>query len=153
MEDFGGDVLLADSLDGAELVIQNGLIMDDKGLKNAVYLSILGGNSDDAGEGMANKTWWGNLIPGQAENEKLISRFQAFIRSEPLTSKNLQVAEEKIKQDLQWLIDAGYVDEIVVDIRATGLKCIIVKIDLLKQEALLDSGSYSVLWENIKNGI
>lgn len=152
-EEFGGDVLLNDTLDGPEIDIVNGLIMSDGGFQTAVYLSLFGGNKDDMGEIAVDKSWWGNKLAGTAENQKMVSRFQAFIRSAPITSKNLRIAEAKAKLDLKWLKDDGAADNVDVSIVASEIDKVLMRIDIEKEGEILESGTYSVQWEAMKNGI
>lgn len=152
-EEFGGDVLLFDTQDGAEITIFNGLISMDKGFNSAVYLSLFGGDKDDTGEVVNNNTWWGNKIQNISENEKLVSRFQAFITSVPLTSKNVKLAEGKVIQDLQWMIDDGIADSIEAEIQVVGRKDINLKIVIAKFGEVIEAGNYSLQWGAMKNGI
>lgn len=152
-EEFGGDVLLYDTLDGAEIEIKNGLIMADEGFRTAVYLSLFGGNKDDTGEVINNKTWWGNCLDDVPENEKLVSRFIAFIRREPMTIKNMVLAESKARQDLQWFLDDGIADSVDVEINSTEKNRINMSVKIGKAGEILEAGNYSMQWESMKNGI
>lgn len=152
-EEFGGDVLLFDAQDGAEISIINGLITMDKGFNSAVYLSLFGGDKDDTGEVVNNNTWWGNKIQNISGNEKLVSRFQAFITSVPLITKNVELAEHKVKQDLQWMIDDGIADSIEAEIQVVGRKDINLKIVIAKYGEVIEAGNYSLQWGAMKNGI
>lgn len=153
MNDFGGDILLCDTFDGGEIIIEDGDFLCDTGLKTAVYLSILGGAEEDAGEVENNNTWWGNKLQNQNDKDKLVSRFQAFKKTNSLTAKNVKIAEEKIKQDLNWLLTEGICDDIEVMIVVTGLNNIDVRIKILKNDNILENGNYSLQWEEMKNGI
>lgn len=153
VEEFGSDVLLFDAQDGAEISINNGLITMDKGFNSAVYLSLFGGDKDDTGEVVNNNTWWGNKIQNISENEKLVSRFQAFITSVPLITKNVKLAEHKVKQDLQWMIDDGIADSIEAEIQVVSRKDINLKILIAKFGEVIEAGNYSLQWGAMKNGI
>lgn len=153
LEEFGGDVYVYDTDDGAEINIVNGLIMPDMGFRTAVYISLFGGNKEDNGEVVTNETWWGNKFENLSENEKYVSRFQAFINSVPMTSKNISLAEEKIKQDLQWFIDDQIAESVDVDIKVIDKKRIDVKIVITKAGEIIESGNYGVQWGNMKDGI
>ena len=47
LQDFEGDLLLADSADGGNVLISDGLFQGDRSFNTAVYLSLFGGNRDD----------------------------------------------------------------------------------------------------------
>lgn len=152
-EDFGGDVYLYDTEDGPELNIVNGLIQGDKAFRTAVYLSLFGGNKDDTGEVINDYTWWGNKLVETMENQKLVSRFQAFINSVPLTAKNLSIAEEKAQLDLKWFIDEGIADSVQVNISENGRKRIDVEIVISKSGNVIDSTVFGLQWGEMKNGV
>lgn len=152
-EEFGGDVLVYDTDDGAEISIINGLVMPDEGFRTAVYLSLFGGNKEDTGEVINTQTWWGNKLQNTAENEKYVSRFQAFISSVPMTTKNIELAEEKIRQDLQWFIDNQIADSVDVEIKVIDKKRIEIEIVITKAGQIIESGTYGMQWGNMKNGI
>ena len=153
MDEFYGDVLLIDTPDGAELKIENGLIVSDKSFRTAVYLSILGGDEEDLGEVKTDKTWWGNFLENEAEEEKLVSRFQAFKKANVLSTKNIQLAEEKLEQDLHWLIDYNIADDLEIAISVVEQNNINIEIKILKNKLLVDKQNYSMQWEDIKNGV
>lgn len=152
-EEFEGDVLLVDSNDGGLLTIVNGLVMPDRGFTTAMYLSLFGGNFEDSGKVDNSQTWWGNRINETKENEKLISKFQSFIRGNPLTSKNLNLVPEYIEQDLAWMKEIGICDEIKVDVRATSMNQISIQIVIAKSGELIDKGNFNANWEAVNNGI
>lgn len=152
-EEFGGDVYLYDTDNGAEISVVNGLIIPDKGFRSAVYLSLFGGNKEDTGEVINVQTWWGNNIESNFENEKLVSRFQSFINSVPMTSKNLTIAEEKVQEDLKWFIDDGIADTVDVNITEVNRKQIEVKIVISKAGQLIESGIFGLQWGSMKDGI
>lgn len=152
-EEFGGDVYLYDTQDGSEIEIKNGLVMADEGFRTAVYLSLFGGNSDDTGEVINNETWWGNCLDNLSENEKLIGRFDTYVKSVPMTSRNIVVAEEKAKQDLQWFIDDGIADSVEVEISSGEKNKINLSVKIGKAGEILEAGNYSLQWESMKNGI
>jgi phage gp46-like protein len=117
--DFEGDLLLIDTPDGGDIVIKDGLFANDSSYGAAVYLSLFGGNKEDAGKVKNNNTWWGNLLAGMSEPEKMISRFQAATTGTPMTSKTVREAENAAKLDLQWIVDGGWADAIAVDGRVS----------------------------------
>lgn len=150
---FEGDVLLVDTVDGGEISIINGLVIADKKFSTAVYLSLFGGNEADQGRVDNNKTWWGNRFENISENEKIVSRFQAIIKSLPLTSKNLLLAEQAAKEDLIWMISEGIADEIITDIKIVDRFRCELEIIIRKDGELIEKSSYKVNWEEINNGV
>lgn len=151
MTDFEGDVLFSDSNDGGVLTIEDGLIACDKGFSTAVYLSLFGGNFDDNGITDTGNAYWGNLIGG--EKEKMVSKFQNIICSLPMNTKNLKLAEEAAKSDLQWAIDEGIADEINVSGKIKNVKNADFEINILKSGENILSTTYGVEWEVMSNGL
>lgn len=152
-EEFGGDVLIFGTEDGGEIFIINGLVIPDESFRSAVYLSLFGGNKNDTGEVASGATWWGNKLEGTSENEKLVSRFVAFITAEPMTSKNLKTAEEKAAEDLHWFIEDGIADSVDVSIVDEGHGQVQLSVLIEKSGQILESGKYALQWEAMKNGI
>lgn len=152
-EEFCGDVLLADSVDGSEISIANGLILPDEGFRTAVYLSLFGGNEEDSGAVVNSETWWGNLFENISSDEKLVSKFVNFIKTNSLSSKNIQIAEVKAAEDLQWLIDDGAADAVDCSISVVERNRIDLKIVISKSGKIVEDGNFGVQWEAMKDGI
>lgn len=152
-EEFGGDVLLFDTENGGEISVINGLVIPDGSFRTAVYLSFFGGNKDDGGDVASSDTWWGNRLEGVSENEKLVSRFMAFVRSVPLNSKNLKIAQDKAKEDLKWFLDDGIADSVEVNLLDEGNNRIQLNVKIEKSGKIIESGKYALQWEAVKNGI
>ncbi len=153
LEDFEGDVLLSDTVEGGEITIINGLVIADKSFSTALYLSLFGGNGADGGKVDTNRTWWGNRLEGTKEDEKLVSRFQSIIRDLPLTSKNLELAQEAVLKDLDWMKSEGIADEITADISALDNQRIDLTVIIKKSSQVVDRGNWTVNWEAANNGI
>ena len=151
-EEFCGDVLVLDSVDGSEISIKNGLIMPDMGFRTAVFLSLFGGNEEDSGDVKNRNTWWGNFVDA-GKNEKLVSLFQAFIKTFPLTTKNLLIAEKKAEEDLKWFIDEGIADSVSANITVQENNYINLNIVIGKAGELVEDGNYSLQWENMRDGV
>jgi phage gp46-like protein len=131
LQEFEGDILLIETLDGGDFVMKDGIIMADNNYSTAIYLSLFGGNKDDSGVIKTNKTWWGNTLKGTAESEKLVSRFQNIIRSTPLNVKNIRAAETAAVLDLSWMKEEGLVDEIEATGSTKGKNRFYVEIHLI----------------------
>ncbi len=152
-EEFGGDVLLMDTADGGEINIVNGLVMSDKRFSTATFLSLFGGNPEDEGKVDNSKTWWGNRFQDTSEVEKLSGKFQSVIKTLPMTSKNLRVAEGAARDDLQWFIDEGIADDIVCSLRAVDVKRIEITVVIKKSGELIEKGNWTANWEAVNNGV
>jgi phage gp46-like protein len=148
LQDFEGDLSLEDTPDGGDIRIENDLFVSDRSFNTAVYLSLFGGNKDDTGKVKNNKTWWGNTLGSTAENEKLVSRFQAIIFGLPMTTKNIQDAETAASLDLKWLVDAPAADKIIVTGRATGRNRFALTIDIRAGGESIYKNTFSLFWRS-----
>jgi phage gp46-like protein len=146
LQDFEGDVLLVETPDGGDFIMQDGLIMADNNYSTAIYLSLFGGNKDDSGVVKTNKTWWGNTLRGTKKNEKLISRFQNIIRSMPLTIKNIRRAEDAAVLDLVWMVEEGLADKVEANGSTQGKNRFHLDINLLKSETSIFEYSFNTTW-------
>jgi phage gp46-like protein len=145
---FEGDLLLEDTPDGGDIRIENDLFVSDRSFSTAVYLSLFGGNKDDNGKVKNNKTWWGNTLEGAAENEKLVSRFQAVIFGLPMTTKNIQEAETAASLDLKWLVDEGAADKIIAAGRAAGCNRFAFTIEIQADGESIYEHTFPLFWRS-----
>jgi phage gp46-like protein len=152
MSDFQGDLLLIDTPDGGDITVDNGFFKADRAFATAVYLSLFGGNKEDAGKIKTNKTWWGNTLEGITEAEKMASRFQNIISGLPLTVKNIKAAETAAKLDLAWVIDQGIADKIEAEGRTGEKNYFVLEVQILKNENTVFENSYALLWGEGLNG-
>jgi phage gp46-like protein len=147
---FEGDILLVDSPDGGDLVIENGLIKNDKRFSTAVNLSLFFVFLDDPGKTQSKREWWGNKF-ANTESEKLRSRFQFIINGYPMTVKNIREAEAAALLDLEWLKTENIADKINVSIKSTGKNTFNLEIEILANMETLYKNTYSLQWEGGKN--
>jgi phage gp46-like protein len=145
---FEGDLFLEDTPDGGEIRIENDLFVSDRSFNTAVYLSLFGGNKDDNGKVKNNKTWWGNTLGGTAENEKLVSRFQAIIFGLPMTTKNIQDAETAARLDLKWLVDEGAADKIITAGRAAGRDRFALTVQIRSGGKSIYENTFPLFWRS-----
>jgi phage gp46-like protein len=150
---FEGDLKLFETPDGGEVAIENGFFVADHGFSTAVYISLFGGNIVDSGKVKNNKTWWGNTLSGIQGNEKVVSRFQNTIMTIPLTVKNIKYAEEAAKQDLDWMVKSGIIDEIVATGNTEGRNRLKLFIKLNKAGKSFFESSYGTMWGDVLSGV
>ncbi len=146
---FEGDVLLISTPDGGDIQISDGLVLADRKFSTAVYLSLFGGNKDDDGKVKNKRTWWGNLIEGTKESEKMVSRFQNIITGLPLSTKNIRLAEQAAVLDLEWMKNEGICDEIIITSNMQNKNIFMVSIQLLKDKALISETAFQAQWGDL----
>lgn len=103
------DVLLTNNPNGGEIEIANGRVAMTDGYESAAYLSLWGGNDEDAGSDRdTSKSWWGNI--GEPTESQHRSKTQHLLRSMPLAPRNIRTIEDAAKSDLAWLLQYGASD-------------------------------------------
>lgn len=123
-----GDVYLFHTPDGGEIDVEQGVTEMRGSLETSAYLSLFGGNYDDAGEADTTRTWWGNI--GEAPANQYRSRFAYLLGSIPAIPANLRRLEDAARRDLAWLISSGAATDIDVSITMPALNRIRVIIDI-----------------------
>lgn len=100
------DVKMYHTVDGGNIELQEeGVITIGDGVGTAVYLSLFGGNEDDAGGDDLSKQWWGNDL--ETDPAKMYrSKTQNLLRSIPATSANLRRIQTAAEEDLEWMKEA-----------------------------------------------
>lgn len=147
LRNFEGDLALADSPDGGEIVIVDELFACDRTFNTAVYLSLFGGNRLDAGRVKSPNTWWGNLLSGTAEAEKMTSRFQAVIAGYPMTTSSIAFCETAALLDLAWLKAEGAADEIIVDGRFGNRNRFFLTVEIKAAGKSIWKNTYGMFWQ------
>ena len=100
-----GDPWLFNSLDGGEILIENGVVQMSTGLGTAAYLSLFGGNYDDDGRKQNNLNWWGNLDEENPENWYR-SETQYLLDSLVPIPANLNKLATAAERDLAWMLSS-----------------------------------------------
>jgi phage gp46-like protein len=147
MQNFEGDLLLTETRDGGDIQIENDLFASDRSFNTAVYLSLFGGNKDDNGKVKNNKTWWGDTFDGITENEKLVSRFQNILYGSPMTTENIQEAENAALLDLKWIIDEGIADKISALGQASARNRFYLRVELRAHGKSVYENTFSLFWK------
>ena len=153
MGDFAGDVLLIETPDGGDIVLEGGLVKPCKDFSTAVYLSLFGGNKDDAGTVKNRHTWWANTLKETPEDEKIVSRFQAVSVGLPLSVKNIRKAETVALLDLEWLKNEGVADEIIADGKTKGKNLFVLRVQIKNKGQKLYEKEFALLWEHGIDGV
>ena len=115
-----GDVRLFQTVDGGEVTVIGGVMAMDGGLETSVYLSLFGGNEDDAAGADKSRTWWGNLSETETARQYR-SETQNLIQALAATSGNLRRIEDAADRDLAWMIDEGAASAVTVVATIPGL--------------------------------
>jgi phage gp46-like protein len=115
--------------DGGELNLSGGDIEPEKGLSNAIYLSLFTGDN------------WYNVF----EERKTTDSFETSLFSLLTTSNNLKKIETIANESLNWLIEDGIVESI--ETRATANTNGHINLSIIITEPNNTTRKYSIIWE------
>lgn len=118
-----GDLVFVNTLEGGDLVFENGLFTMDGGLQTAVYISLF------------TRSWWADGFGGNLARR---------IAETPLTSASRPTFERAAERDLAWLIREGVATSVRVTARIPASK----RLDLDVEVDGRDVGRWSINWEN-----
>lgn len=137
------DVLLQQTPDGGDIIVENGRFSLTSGIETAVYLSLFGGNEDDSGaEGDDPIQWWGNLT--ETDPARVYrSETQHLLRSIPAITANLRRIEAAVGRDLAWMAGT-VVSGADIAVSMPGLNRVQIDIEL----ALADGSRVPVVLED-----
>lgn len=129
------DVLIYQTVDNGDIIVNNGLIETNGGLQSAVYLSLFGGNENDNGL-VESLQYWGNVLETE-KARKYSNETQYLLRSIPSIPVNLRRLEEAISRDLQWILDVNAASEITVNASIPDVNKvkIIINIQMVGEES------------------
>ena len=134
-----GDVLLFQTDDDGEIIVENGIVEMSGGLETAAYLSLFGGNEDDDGSDDNALTWWGNLDEVDPVRQYR-SETQNLLQSIPATTGNLRRIEDAANRDLTWFVEQNVASSVTVEATIPGINRvkITVKIEANGVESSFD---------------
>jgi len=115
-----GDVLLYQTVNDGDIIVNGGLVQMTGGLDTACYLSLFGGNEQDDGLPDNAVQWWGNVDEAEPSRRQR-SETQYLLRSIPATTGNLQRVKDAVERDLAWLREQSVARELVVAISMPAL--------------------------------
>lgn len=128
-----GDVRLFNTVDGGEIIVENGLAELSGGLETAAYLSLFGGNIEDPGDNDSLFQWWGNWDETEPARQYR-SRTQHLLRGLPATAFNLRRIEREAENDLAWMITEGVATSVAVEAFLEDLNRIRIVVTIIGDE-------------------
>ena len=134
-----GDVLLFQTANGGNIIIDNNNdVQLTGGFETDFLMSLFGGNEDDDGSVNNKNSWWANLLESDPARQ-FRSKTQYLLINLPLVSGNLRKIEDAAKYDLKPYLDSGAITNLNVIISITGPRK--VKIVII---ALADGNKISI---------
>lgn len=122
-----GDVLLYQTNDDGDVQFEGGDLVMTSGLDTAAYLSLFGGNENDAGGSDTAAAWWGNLLETQPARQYR-SETQHLLRSIPAIPANLLRIEAAARRDLAWFVTEGAAESVTVSASMPGVNRVTLEI-------------------------
>lgn len=129
MAEQQGDVLLFQTNDDGDIDVTAGIVEMSGGLQTTAYLSLFGGNEDDAGGSDTSLTWWANLDEPQPEREYR-SETQNILQALVALPGNLRRVEDAASRDLAWLVEQKVATSVSVAASMPGLNQIKLVINI-----------------------
>jgi phage gp46-like protein len=129
---YGGDPLIYDIGDGADLNVQGGQPRMSSGLENAAYLSLF-----------VDANWWGNDIDPANPGATGSTHFLPLLDGLKLTPSALDDLEAAAALDLAWMTDDGVVKSVDVSASITGIGSVGLELTFTEP----DGGTTSVRWK------
>lgn len=146
-----GDVLLFQTNDNGDIDVNDGIVTMTPSFETALYLSLFGGNQDDAGGSDRTLQWWGDIDEVEPAR-KYISETQNLIEGLPVTSSNLLRIEDAARRDLAWLVNQGIASSVTVNASIPGLNR--VRIDIvISAEGEETTFTFTENWKASRNGL
>jgi hypothetical protein len=142
-----GDVLLLSNIDGGEIDMRDGYVEMTGGFESATYLSLFGGNEkDNATDATKKFQFWGNLTEENTPDRKMISRTQNLLIGLSAVPSNLNLVEQAIRLDLNWMLIAEIVDEFIIDLSIPSKNRIEIKIQGIKDQSRVGETIFEKNW-------
>ena len=124
-----GDVLLYQTTDEGEVNVVNGVMEMSGGLQTAAYVSLFGGNEDDAGGSDTTQAWWGNVDETLPERQYR-SETQHLLQALAAVSANLRRIEDAAGRDLAWMVDQNVANTVEVAASMPGLNKVTLSVTI-----------------------
>lgn len=131
------DALLRQTNDGGEITVESGLVLMSDGLETAAYLSLFGGNVDDAGDTAGKREqWWGNLDETEA-TRTYRSETQYLLKAIPTVPSNLRRFEQAAARDLAWMLTAAVAKSVTVAASIPALNRVRLDVEIVTLKTTL----------------
>lgn len=130
-----------------DIDLENGDLKADNGLETAVSISLFTDgrvNEEELPDLETNKMgWWGDMFP-EVDQDTIGSRLWTLNRSK-VNTETLRRSEELCKESLEWMIEDGLADAIIIQSEYNESKQLIINIEITRPDE--DTERFSVLWD------
>lgn len=130
-----------------DIDLENGDLKADNGLETAVSISLFTDGRVTEEELPVLETnkrgWWGDMFP-EVDQDTIGSRLWTLDRSK-VNTETLRRSEELCKESLDWMIEDGLADAIIINSEYNESKQLIINIEITRPDE--DTERFSVLWD------
>lgn len=127
-----GDVFLFASRDGADIVVENGLVKMTESFETLSYLALFGGNENDSGVAADPNNWWGNVIE-QDPSRTYRSRTQYILKHLAATTGNIAALRDAVITDIEFILTERIASETEVTITLPALNRVSISVTITAQ--------------------
>lgn len=127
-----GDVFLFASRDGADIVVENGLVKMTESFETLSYLALFGGNENDSGVAADPDNWWGNVIE-QDPSRTYRSRTQYILKHLAATTGNIAALRDAVITDIEFILTERIASETEVTITLPALNRVSISVTITAQ--------------------
>jgi phage gp46-like protein len=144
------DIGLYETLNGGDIVIQDGDIYTTAALWTQIYLALFGGaveqtSTEIVAEGEQRADWWGNAFLTSDEEEQLNSTTEKTLNTTALNSSGRLAIQRAVEQDLRYLSKLG---RVVVEVTLPGIDRVAIQIGIT--ETGKEEQRFKLIWSATK---
>jgi phage gp46-like protein len=127
-----------------------GKIKLDAGIETSIFISLFGGNvggfttASRNPAGVENKDYFGNLYLKEIGKPLFNSKFEKYLKENPLTTGNLKKLNELVLGDLEWLVKNKAVKSFEIDFEIESANQL--KIEIIAKQPNNTEKKYQYLW-------
>ena len=136
MTQYQGDALFGPCPNGGDIEFVGGDPRRSGGLSGAVYISMFGGNSLDAGDPDSTAQWWGNYLESDT-NKRIHGRTGTLVAGIPMAGSNLARIEEAALRDLDWMVTLGVATSVEVSTSIESARDLLITVTVQAQNTEL----------------
>lgn len=128
----------------------NGKILLDRSIETSILLSLFGGNFEGSTTanrkpaGIENPDYFGNLYFQEVKKPLFNSKFEKFLKENPLSSGNLITLNQYALEDLEWIIKNKAVKKFKISLEIVSANEL--KIDITADQPDKTEKKYTYLW-------
>lgn len=134
---------------GADLVVEGGLVQMDAGLRTAILISLFSDARADEADALPTddgdrRGWWADTF-ADIDGDRIGSRLWLLSRSKQ-TDETLELARSYARDALGWMIDDGIASSVVVSAAWHAIGVMRLDVDLTPATAGAAAQRFTAFW-------